>query len=152
LQQEDIAGLATKSSADANPALVRTPEALPHRPAAVAPVSMPVEAAASSVERIITGAELTSARPIASVAASIPATAPGNVYLQLGAFSARDNADGFRARVYREVAWLNDQIEIVQRDGLFRLHLGPYANREQAAGMADRLKRDIELRPVYVTR
>jgi rare lipoprotein A len=81
------------------------------------------------------------------------AAAPaGSVYLQLGAFSARDNAENFRARVYREVTWLSDAIEILQRDGIFRLHLGPYADRGQASAMAERLRRDIELAPVYVVR
>ncbi len=74
------------------------------------------------------------------------------VYLQLGAFSARDNAETFRSRVYREVAWLNDPIEVLQRDGIYRLHLGPYRDRGEAAGMAERLKRDIDLTPVFVTR
>ena len=73
-------------------------------------------------------------------------------YLQLGAFSSRDNAESFRARIYRELAWLNEPIAISDRDGLFRLHLGPYRDREQAAGMAARLKQEIDLKPVYVTR
>ena len=54
--------------------------------------------------------------------------------------------------MYREVGWLNDSIEILPRDGLFRLQLGPYRDREQAGGMAERLRRDIELKPVFVSR
>lgn len=84
--------------------------------------------------------------------AATQVTATPGVYLQLGAFSARDNAESFRARVYREVSWLNDAIEIQQRDGIFRLHLGPYRDRAEATGMAERLKRDIDLKPVFVVR
>ena len=62
------------------------------------------------------------------------------------------SAESFRARVYREVAWLNDGIEIQQRDGIYRLHLGPYRDRSEAGSMAERLKRDLDLTPVYVTR
>jgi len=79
-------------------------------------------------------------------------TASSGVYLQLGAFSSRDNAEGFRARVYRDLAWLADAIEIFSRDGIHRLHLGPYRDRNEAAGMAGRLKNEIDLNPVYVTR
>jgi len=84
--------------------------------------------------------------------AAAPSATSGNVYLQLGAFSARSNAESFRDRVYRDVAWLSDSIEIFLRDGIYRLHLGPYRDRDQAAGMVERLRRDIELKPVYVTR
>jgi len=80
------------------------------------------------------------------------APAANAVYLQLGAFSSRDNAESFRSRVYREVSWLRDAIEVMPRDGIFRLHLGPYRDRGEAAGMAERLRRDIELNPVFVSR
>ena len=83
---------------------------------------------------------------------SAAAPAASGVYLQLGAFSARDNAESFRARVYREVAWLNDAIEVLQREGIYRLHLGPYKDRGEATGVAERLKRDIDLNPVFVIR
>src|SRR4029077_7815042 len=53
----------------------------------------------------------------------------GGIYLQLGAFSARDNAENFRIRVYQQLAWLNDAIQIFSRGGMFRLHLGPYHSR-----------------------
>ena len=77
---------------------------------------------------------------------------PAGVFLQLGAFSGRDNAENFRARVYRDLSWLNDAIEILRKDGVFRLHLGPYRDRTEAGGMAERIRTALELKPVIVVR
>jgi rare lipoprotein A len=129
LQAEDIAKLAAQRGA--------APNAAPSEPGAVATT-------APSGDREPFRAALPSA--------AAPAAAASGVYLQLGAFSARDNAESFRSRVYREVVWLNDPIEVLQREGIYRLHLGPYRDRSEAAGVAERLKRDIDLNPVYVTR
>jgi rare lipoprotein A len=86
-------------------------------------------------------------------AASLPMdTAVSGVFLQLGAFSGRDNAENFRARVYRDLSWLSDPIEIVQKDGLFRLHLGPYRDRTDAGNMSERIRAALELKPVVVVR
>jgi rare lipoprotein A len=89
----------------------------------------------------------------AALAGSLPVTAAGNgVFLQLGAFSARDNAENFRTRVYRDLTWLSDPIEIVQKDGLFRLHLGPYKDRNDAGAMSERIRTALEVKPVVVVR
>jgi len=99
-----------------------------------------------------------SATPVAIAQAAQPAaTMPvevsaGGVFLQLGAFSGRDNAESFRARVYRELAWLNDAIDIYQQGGLFRLHLGPYRDRNEAGSMAERIRNALELKPMIVVR
>ena len=82
----------------------------------------------------------------------VRAATPGGVFLQLGAFSGRDNAENFRARVYRDLSWLNDAIEIHPKQGLFRLHLGPYRDRTEAGGMAERIRAALELSPVIVVR
>jgi rare lipoprotein A len=91
------------------------------------------------------------ATPAASPA--IPVTAhAGGVYLQLGAFSARENAENFRARINSQLAWLDRAIEILQREGLFRLHLGPYRDRAEAGGIAERIREALDLKAVFVTR
>ena len=76
----------------------------------------------------------------------------GSIYLQLGAFSARDNAENFRARVYQQLAWLNDAIRIFARDGMYRLDLGPYRDRDEAAGMAEKIREALQLKPFIVVR
>lgn len=84
---------------------------------------------------------------------SIPITAEmGGVFLQLGAFSARANAETLRERIYSQLGRLDRAIEILQKDGLFRLHLGPYRDRAEADGIARRIAEALELRPVIVVR
>ena len=78
------------------------------------------------------------------------AAGAGGVYLQLGAFSQRDNAESFRARVYRQLSWLNDAIQIVAADSLFRLHLGPYRDRAEAEAVAAKIHESLELKPALI--
>jgi rare lipoprotein A len=101
--------------------------------------------------------------PIVTAAGSIPSAATpapaipidadvGGIYLQLGAFSARDNAENFRVRIYQQLAWLNEAIRIFARDGMYRLDLGPYRTRNEAAGMAERIRAELDFKPLVVTR
>jgi rare lipoprotein A len=90
---------------------------------------------------------------IAKPAQPIPVDAEASgIYLQLGAFSGRDNAENFRVRVYQQLTWLSDAIQIYSRDGMFRLHLGPYRDREEAAGMAERIREALQFKPHIVVR
>jgi rare lipoprotein A len=118
--------------------------------------SAPVE-----VESIAPGEATAAAAPAASPAPSAapalaapaaPEAAAKGVFLQLGAFSARESAESFRARVYRELAWLNDAIHVLAAGGLFRLHLGPYRSPEQARPIAERIESELKLRPLVVQR
>ena len=84
---------------------------------------------------------------------AIPVAAEANgIYLQLGAFSGRDSAEDFRARIYQQLAWLSQPIEIQPEGGLYRLHLGPYRDRAEAARVAARIGESLELKPVVVVR
>jgi rare lipoprotein A len=74
------------------------------------------------------------------------------IYLQLGAFSARDNAENFRVRVYQQLAWLGDTIQIYARDGMFRLHLGPYGSRGEANVIAEKIRAQLDLKPLVVNK
>jgi rare lipoprotein A len=125
----------------------------------------PVVAAAPRPEETQPVAEVTPIAPVIAAAASplepeaarpaqpipIDAEASG-IYLQLGAFSGSDNAENFRVRVYQQLAWLNDVIRIHARDGMFRLHLGPYRDRDEAGGMAERIREALQFKPVIVVR
>lgn len=91
--------------------------------------------------------------PAAEDSTRLPVTSDARgVYLQLGAFSVRDNAESFRVRIYKDLAWLNDAISIFPRDGLFRLQVGPYRTSEEARVIADRIRSDLNLRPVLLVR
>lgn len=81
------------------------------------------------------------------LAATDAAPAPG-IYLQLGAFSSRDNAEGLRARL----AASERPSEVLLNENLWRLQLGPYASPEEARTAAERLERAFDLKPLVVTR
>jgi len=99
-----------------------------------------------------------SAAPPVAVAEPAPpadmavTTEAGGVYVQLAAFSARENAETFRARAALELASLDRPIEIYRKDGLFRLHVGPYRSRAEASAAAERLKDSLDVRPHVVVR
>ena len=76
----------------------------------------------------------------------------GGLYVQLAAFSARENAESFRARAALELASLDRPIEIYRKDGIFRLHVGPYRTRAEAAAAAERVKDTLDVRPHVVVR
>jgi rare lipoprotein A len=78
--------------------------------------------------------------------------AGGSLFVQLGAFSAREAAENFRARIARELVWLSDTVQIVAGGSLFRLQMGPYRTQDDARSIADRIQSELGLRPVIVSR
>lgn len=102
------------------------------------------------IEHVEPGAAVAAAPAPAGAAAS--AAAAGGVFLQLGAFSARESADGFRARIYRELAWLSDPIHVVAAAGLFRLQLGPFGSADAARPIAERIEAELAFKPLLVFR
>lgn len=96
--------------------------------------------------------EIEHVQPGAAVAAAPAVAESGGVYLQLGAFSARESADNFRARLYRELAWLSDPIHVVSGGGLHRLQIGPFRVMEEARSLAERIKGEFAVKPLIVFR
>jgi len=85
----------------------------------------------------------------------------GEVFLQLGAFSAPENAESFRGRVAMELGELvpagglvlQSSAEINGNPGaLYRVQLGPYASRSEAEQVADRVRQVLGLKPVLLQR
>jgi rare lipoprotein A len=101
--------------------------------------------------------------PIAEIAAAPPAEAEKPValpavrelrgtFLQLGAFGSQDNAESFRARLYQQLAWLSDTIHIHPQGSMYRLHLGPYRDAQEATRMAEKIRAALDLKPFVVQR
>jgi rare lipoprotein A len=105
--------------------------------AAPAPEAVPVEPPPSPAP----------AAPPAPVAAETP-----GYYLQLGAFGSRENAESFLARMRAQMDWLSSNLHIFPRDGLFRVHAGPYAGEVEARRDADRVTQSLGVRPFVLTR
>jgi rare lipoprotein A len=85
-----------------------------------------------------------------TVQAAAAASAQSGVYLQMGAFSSRENAEDLRARVVRELAWLSDQVQVLASGGLWRLRVGPYASSEAARSVAERIEAELKLKTLVV--
>ena len=106
------------------------------------------------VERLLPGdpAAPTAAPAPATVETPVMAEDPAGLWLQIGAFATREAAELFRGRAARDMPWLNEPLQIVVRDGLHRVRLGPYRNNDEANAIGDRVRRSVGVAPVLVTR
>jgi rare lipoprotein A len=74
------------------------------------------------------------------------------VYLQVGAFNSRESAESLQARVTRELAWLQESVQVLLTGSLWRLHVGPYRSQEDARSAAERIEAQLNLKPLVVVR
>ncbi len=74
------------------------------------------------------------------------------VYLQLGAFGSQDNADNYLVRLRSQIEWMEPALHVYPKDGLFRVHAGPYANRAEARAAADRISQALGIKAMVLTR
>lgn len=85
----------------------------------------------------------------------VPGAGPAkeaSVYVQVGAFSARENAEGLRNRVAVELADLKDTLQVLVVGNLWRLHVGPYRSQDDARPIADKIETLLRLKPLLVVR
>jgi rare lipoprotein A len=85
-------------------------------------------------------------------AAAEPSAEPGGIYVQLGAFSVAQNANAFVGKMRADLDWLADSINVYRRDGLYRVHAGPYSDREQAGHVAERVQTQLGLKALVLER
>ena len=88
--------------------------------------------------------------PLPSAVPMVTSTAPPapKVFLQLGAFTSRDNAESLRARL----SPVEEPSKVLMLDKLWRLQLGPYRSQDDARSAAERLERMFSLKPLVVVR
>ena len=72
------------------------------------------------------------------------------IYLQLAAFSAYNNADTFLARMRTELPELTNALGITAKDGLFKVHAGPYSDQILARQAADKISHGLSIRPIFL--
>ena len=82
-----------------------------------------------------------------AVVPNADAAQPG-IFLQVGAFASRDNAESLRARL----ASLEEPGQVLLLGELWRLQLGPYRSQDEARSAAERLERKFDLKPLVVVR
>ncbi|HZQ74031.1 MAG TPA: septal ring lytic transglycosylase RlpA family protein [Burkholderiales bacterium] len=127
--------------AAAGSARVEVQSILPDEPAQTAATPAPAQTAATSAPA------QTAATP-----AAVQGPAGNAVYLQLGAFSSRANAEELRARIAARLASLAESIQVLSVGNLWRLHVGPYASREAARTIGERIESELNLKPLLVVR
>jgi rare lipoprotein A len=77
---------------------------------------------------------------------------PAGLWLQLGAFSSRESAENFREKVAKELSWIYEPVQVSSREGLHRVRLGPYRNRDEATAIADKVRETLGFAPALITR
>jgi rare lipoprotein A len=85
--------------------------------------------------------------PVATVA-SAPATAAGNVYLQIGAFKSQQGAESFMVKMRTEFDGGGKDLSLFQKGDLVRVHIGPYASADEARAIADKLQAKLGFKPL----
>jgi rare lipoprotein A len=74
------------------------------------------------------------------------------VFLQLGAFATRENAESLRARAAAQLAGLAGRLEIVTEGGRFRVYGGPFESLANAREVAEQVNEQLDIRPFAVQR
>lgn len=109
------------------------------------------------VEAIVPGDRSAPSAPVIAATEPPPRAGPLNsgesgIFLQLGAFSVLDNAQGFVRRMRSDVVWLGDSIHLYKSGSLYKVHAGPYASRVAADRDAVRVYRELGLAPIVLIR
>ena len=86
--------------------------------------------------------------PPKTAAAEQDAASNSNVYLQLGAFKSPEAAESFMAQMRAKLGDIGKQLSVFLKDGLTRVHLGPYANQNEARSSAEGLKGKLGFKPL----
>ena len=107
--------------------------------------------AAGGVETAAVKVEPLTVTPIAPVAAPIPVdtvgSSNGKIFLQLGAFKSAQGAESFLAKMNAELGDSGKQLKLYEKNGLTRVHLGPYANESEARDAASKLASKLGFKP-----
>ena len=74
------------------------------------------------------------------------------LFLQLGAFGTQGNAESYLARLRSQVDWLAPALHVYPKDGLYRVHAGPYASQADARLTAERITQALGIKAVVLTR
>ncbi|MEJ1958933.1 MAG: septal ring lytic transglycosylase RlpA family protein [Nitrosomonadales bacterium] len=86
--------------------------------------------------------------PVPVPAASSIPVAGGNTYLQLGAFKSQQGAESFLAKMRIEFDGSGKQVVLYQKDDLIRVHIGPYAGKDEALAAAEKLQSRLGFKPI----
>jgi rare lipoprotein A len=72
----------------------------------------------------------------------------GGTFVQVGAFRQKENADQLRDRIVQSGLAPNGAVESWYNDGIHRVRLGPFENRDEAERTATQLKQSLGLNAI----
>jgi rare lipoprotein A len=108
-----------------------------------APVTSAIVSSGVTVEPI-------SAAPV-TAAPSMPVetagTPTGQVFLQLGAFKSAQGAESFLAKMRGELGDGGKRFSLYEKDGLTRVHLGPFKSANEARNAANKVQAKLGFKP-----
>jgi rare lipoprotein A len=107
--------------------------------------SMPLASAPIRSEPLRPAVIAAPALPVVTEGTKSPA---GNVYLQLGAFKSEDGARSFLVRMRDELGDSGKQLSLFEKDGLVRVHIGPYVSQDAARASAVKLQAKLRFKPM----
>jgi rare lipoprotein A len=95
---------------------------------------------------------LVSSEPVAETEAQpakITTTTRGsNIYLQLGAFKSTQAAESFMAKMRSELGSVDKELSLFVKDGLTRVHIGPYKTQDAARSSAVEMQDKLGFKPM----
>ncbi len=91
--------------------------------------------------------------PATHVMEGKPESIPGNSgsFIQAGAFKQKENADQLRDKLRQQSLAQNVTVENWYNDGIYRVRLGPYANRDDAVRAAGEIKQTLGVSTLVIT-
>ena len=143
----DVEAILPDAGTPSTPTVARAPAA----PAAtVIPTPSPPAVTATPLPAAATARE--EPAPIAATPVVAVTTEQKGVFLQLGAFGSQENADNYLARLRMQADWLAPSLHVYPKDGLFRVHAGPYPTQVEARAAADRLNQTLGIKALVLNR
>lgn len=76
----------------------------------------------------------------------------GGLFVQVGAFASRENAEALREKVAAALTELAGKLEVLSLGNLWRLHVGPYETPELARAAAQAIESRMSLKGFLVER
>ena len=134
------------------PTVAAGPSSPPAPAQVVAAASLPAEPAASGAQDGVVATPLPAAEPIAVTPVVAVTAEQKGMFLQLAAFGSRDNAENYLARLRAQIDWLASVLQVYVKDGLYRVHAGPYASQAEARAAADRITQTLGIKAIVLVR
>ena len=108
------------------------------------------------VQTIIPGsgeAPVAANTPAAPAPVAVPVSSEaGGIFVQLGAFSAEENADAFLRKMRMDLGWLAGSMQLYRGESLYKVRAGPYPSRAEAERAAERIRQELGFTPFVLNR